>query len=102
MGSTASVPPPETAALPASPARARIVIASGHAEPIAPKEVTISLAKPDAGIEPLERRALKAARSHWEVDGLVLPLAGIWQVRLGILVSDFETADLDGTITVKP
>jgi copper transport protein len=82
--------------------RARIAIASGRAEPLDPKEVTLILAKPDAGIEALERPARKAGRYGWQVDGLVLPLPGPWQVKVEILVNDFETSRLEGSITVKP
>lgn len=81
--------------------QARIMIASGQAGLVDPKEVTLILAKPDAGIEPLARQARKGGRNAWEVDGLVLPVAGTWQVKVGILVNDFEKADLEGTVTLR-
>ena len=81
--------------------RARIVLASGRAAPVDPKEVTLVLSKPDAGIGPLERQARRAERG-WEVDGLVLPLAGPWQVKVEILVNDFEKASLEGSVTLRP
>jgi len=80
---------------------AKMVIASGRAEPIAPKEVTLVLSKPDAGIEPLERRARNVGRDGWQVDGLVLPQAGSWQVRIDILIDDFEKATLEGSVTTR-
>jgi copper transport protein len=82
--------------------RARIVVASGRAEPIHPKEVTLVLAKPDAGIEAITRLARQEGHQGWQVDGLVLPQAGTWQVRLGILVDDFEKASLEGSIGIRP
>ena len=81
--------------------RARIVVASGRAAPVDPKEVTLVLSKTDAGIGPVERQARRAERS-WEVDGLVLPLAGPWQVKVEILVNDFEKASLEGNVTLRP
>ena len=42
--------------------RARIVIASGRAEPIDAKEVTLILSKPDAGIEAITRQAVRSER----------------------------------------
>jgi copper transport protein len=81
--------------------RARIVIASGRAVPVDPKEVTLVLSKLDAGIGPLERQAQRAERG-WEVDGLVLPLAGPWQVKVEVLVNDFEKASLEGSVTLRP
>jgi copper transport protein len=86
----------------AGPMRGRIVIASGSAEPIDAKEVTISLSRPDDGIEALIRKARKSGRNAWEVENLTLPLAGAWQAKVSILVDDFAKADLEGTISVMP
>lgn len=83
-------------------ARARIVVASGRAEPVDPKEVTLVLSKPDAGIEPIERRARKADRGGWEADGLTLPVAGPWRLKVEILINDFEKTSLEGSITIRP
>jgi len=80
---------------------ARIVLASGRAAPVDPKEVTLVLSKPDAGIGPIERQARRAERG-WEVEGLVLPLAGPWQVKVEILVNDFEKASLEGSVALRP
>jgi copper transport protein len=82
--------------------RARIVVASGRAEPISPKEVTIVLARPEAGIEAITRPARQDGRQGWLVDGLVVPQAGAWQVTVVILVDDFEKASLEGSIMVGP
>ncbi|WP_262268341.1 copper resistance CopC/CopD family protein [Microvirga yunnanensis] len=86
----------------ASATRARIVVASGRAEPVRPKEVTLILAKPDVGIEPIARQAQNMGRDGWQVDGLVLPMAGPWQIRVEILINDFEKASLAGTLTIRP
>lgn len=86
----------------AGASRARIVVASGRAEPISPKEVTLTLSKPDAGIEAIMRPAREDGRQGWLVDGLVLPQAGTWQVKVDILVDDFEKASLEGSIGIAP
>lgn len=80
--------------------RAKIIITSGRAEPIVPKEVALILIKPDAGIEAITRHAHKAEPNGWEVDTLVLPLAGAWQVKVEILIDDFEKVRLEGSIMV--
>ncbi|WP_201862974.1 copper resistance CopC/CopD family protein [Microvirga soli] len=84
------------------PTRARIVVATGQAEPIDAKEVTLRLARPDAGIEPIVRKARKVGSCAWEVDSLVLPLAGAWKATVDVLVDDFEKVSLGGSLTVKP
>lgn len=67
-----------------------------------PKEISLVLAKPDSGIEPIEHPAVKAGRNEWSVDGLVLPLSGTWQVKVEVLVDDFEKASLEGLVTIRP
>jgi copper transport protein len=83
--------------------RATVMISSIDAMPLDdPKDVTLILSKPDAGIEPFERHAAKTDQNNWVADGLALPLAGPWQVKVAILVSDFEKADLEGSLSLKP
>jgi copper transport protein len=84
------------------PTRARIVVATGRAEAIDAKEVTLRLARPDAGIEPILRKARKAGPGAWEVDSVVLPLAGTWKATVDVLIDDFEKVSLEGTLTVNP
>lgn len=82
--------------------RATIVVASQHGGTMDPKEISLVLAKPDSGIEPIEHPAVKAGRNEWSVDGLVLPLSGTWQVKVEVLVDDFEKASLEGLVTIRP
>lgn len=70
--------------------------------PITPKEVTFVLANPQAGIEPMRRKAALQADGIWRAADVVLPLAGQWDVRVDILVSDFELVRLQGTVAIAP
>ena len=63
--------------------------------PLAAKEVTLVLVKPDAGIEPLRIPAVHVADSSWRVELLRLPVAGRWRVRVEILVDDFNKVSID-------
>lgn len=69
--------------------------------PMEAKEVTLVLSKADAGLEPL-RRAATRVDGVWRIEGMQIPLAGVWQVRVDILISDFEIAKLSGEIELKP
>ncbi|WP_117195173.1 copper resistance CopC/CopD family protein [Rhizobium terrae] len=66
-----------------------------------PQEVTVVLSKPDAGIEPIRRRAGKGPEG-WAVPDIVLPLPGRWAIRLDVIVSDFEITRLEGEIEIAP
>lgn len=77
-----------------------IRLSSASGRPMAAREVRVSLANPAAGIEPLQRQATRLEDGRWRVDGLTLPVGGVWTVRLDILVSDFESLPLEGTLMV--
>jgi len=82
-------------------ARASIVLMNGEMAPLDAQEVTLVLSNPDAGIEPIRRRAEKPGDGIWRVDDLTLPVAGKWQARIDILVSDFELVKLENTIQIR-
>jgi copper transport protein len=84
------------------PATASLSLMTGDFGTLDPKEVTVTLAKPDAGIEPMQRRAARTPDGTWRVEGLVLPVPGRWQVRVDVLVSDFEKATLEDTVEIHP
>ncbi len=69
--------------------------------PMEAKEVTLVLSKADAGLEPL-RRAATRVDGVWRIDDVQIPLAGVWQIRVDVLISDFEIAKLSGEVLLKP
>jgi copper transport protein len=85
----------------ASGRRIGVSILDGQFAPLPAKEVTLFFAKPDAGIEPLRMPATQIEGASWRVDDVQLPLAGIWQVRVEILVSDFEKITLEDAVELR-
>jgi copper transport protein len=77
-------------------------VMTGDFEPLDAKEITFVFSNPGAGIEPFRRKAEKSGGGTWQVDGVVLPLPGDWNVRVDVLISDFEMAKLEGRITIRP
>jgi copper transport protein len=57
---------------------------------VKPLEVTIGLAMPSAGIEPLRRRAKPVEDGAWRVELMPVPVAGTWQVEIDALITDFD------------
>ncbi|WP_088342973.1 MULTISPECIES: copper resistance CopC/CopD family protein [Rhodomicrobium] len=80
---------------------ASIFLMTGDFGPLAARELTLVLANPTAGIEPIRRPATRPGDGTWAVDGLTIPQAGRWQVELEILVTDFELLKLDGEIDIR-
>ena len=85
----------------AGPITVEVALATADFGALPAKEVRVTFANPAAGIEPIRRPATET-EGVWRIDGLTLPVAGVWTVRLDVLVSDFETLRLDGTVTLAP
>lgn len=85
----------------AGPVTVTIVLRSPDFGAFAAKEVTVTFANPDAGIEPIRRLAVNGGEGSWMIDGLALPVAGTWQVRVAVLVTDFDLVNLDGDVTLR-
>jgi copper transport protein len=86
----------------AGPVRASMTLMAGDFGPLDPTEVTLTLAKPSAGIEPIERPARRGADGSWQIDSLIVPQPGRWQVRIDALITDFDKAILEGEVDIKP
>jgi copper transport protein len=92
--------------------QASVLVLDGAFQPLAAKEVTLVLANPAAGIEPIRINATRtdasggattatgAATSTWRIDDLRVPVAGRWNLRVEILISDFEKRIIEDTVTL--
>jgi copper transport protein len=49
----------------------------------------------------MRRKAELQADGSWRAAGVVIPLAGRWQVRVDVLISDFELVRLQGEIGIR-
>lgn len=67
---------------------------------LAPREVTVILAQPGHGIEPLRITARPGADGLWHTDPFTLPRPGEWEVTLRLLISDFESVTLRDTLRI--
>jgi copper transport protein len=82
------------------PVTVSIDLMANDLTPLQAKEVTLVLANPDAGIEPIRRAATDTGDGAWQIDGLIVPIAGRWSVRLDVLISDFEQVRLESTFEI--
>jgi copper transport protein len=79
---------------------ASVVLQSGEFGPLAAKEVTLELANPALGIEPIQRPARRTGDGPWQTDSFAIPASGRWQVRIEVLVTDFDKLTLEGTLDI--
>ena len=76
-----------------------VTVLDGQFGPLLAKEVTLVLAKPEAGIEPLRLPAAHVENTNWRI--VHLPILGDWQVRVEILISDFEKVTLEDKVEFR-
>jgi copper transport protein len=84
-----------------APRTVTLAISDGNFGPLAAKEVTLVLAKPDAGIEPLRFPAIHGAEATWRVEGVSIPVKGRWRVGVEILIDDFEKISMDEEVELS-
>jgi copper transport protein len=77
-----------------------VVLVSAEGVPLEPKEVTLALSSPSTGIEPVERAMHRVSLGRWRTDDQIIPVPGLWQVRIDILVTDFEKLTLEDALEI--
>ena len=85
----------------AGPVQLTLSLSNLSEQPLSAKEVSIDLSNPDAGIEPITKTAVLAADGSWHVDGLTLPVAGTWHITVNALITDFNEANLEGSLVIR-
>jgi copper transport protein len=84
------------------PVTTDIVVMGPNMSALKSQGVTVEFSNTAAGIEPIERQATLQTDGSWRIDELILPVAGIWQIEVDVLVSDFKQIDLTGQIDIRP
>jgi copper transport protein len=63
--------------------------------PFDSKEVTVALTPADGSLEPQELKAKAEGGGIYQLDAIFVPKPGLWHLRVGALVTDFERTDLE-------
>jgi len=75
-----------------------IDVTDDELKPVAAKQVDLVIWNPSAGIEPIRRNATFEGGATWRIVGLQIPLAGVWRMRVEILISDFDKVMLEDNV----
>ena len=70
-------------------------------KPLTPQQVTIEISRPAAGIEAITHPMATTAPGLYRWEGAQMPLAGEWNLRLLVLISDFEEIRFDTRIPIR-
>ena len=63
--------------------------------------MSVRLVRRAGSLEPLERRAVREDPGLYRVEGLVLPLPGLWTIRIEALITDFDKVALTAELPVE-
>jgi copper transport protein len=78
---------------------AHALVLDGAFQPLAVKEVTLVLANPAAGLEPMRRAGVPSGvDDNWRFDDVRIPVAGRWNVTVEILIDDFEKVTVSDVV----
>jgi copper transport protein len=81
--------------------RVDITLLTGDFGALDAQEVQLALEDPVRRIEPISRPAAKGSDAIWRVEGFPVPHGGSWNVRVDILVNDFEKITLEDAIALR-
>jgi copper transport protein len=79
-----------------------IVLMSGDFGPLDAKEVQLVLSHENAGIEAIRRPVEMGADGIWRLQAVPVPVPGRWNVRLDVLIGDFEKILLEEAVDFRP
>jgi copper transport protein len=91
----------ELSAAPPGAVSVNLFLADARMDPLDPLEVRLVLTDPTAGIGPLTVQANRHGPGLWVSAPVTLPSPGPWEVRLLLLVSDFEQLTLTGELELQ-
>lgn len=83
------------------PGELQITLTDPAGQPLAAQEVDVVFSNPAAGLEPLSFPAERVSEGLWHVQNLQLPYQPDWQVRIDVLISDFDRVRLETTVRMK-
>jgi copper transport protein len=90
-----------------APARAgritvSMIVMTGNFEPLDAKAVTVTVANPLAGVEPIARSAYRPGDGSWRIEALTLPVPGLWSARVDVLMPDDTIVTLEDQLEIRP
>lgn len=84
----------------AGPVEIIVQLETPDERPLTALGLSVSLANPDIGIEPVIAQAQRMDDGRWRVH-LTPTVPGRWMLGLGILISDFDKVDIEAPVLIK-
>ncbi|QEA12649.1 copper resistance protein CopC [Comamonas flocculans] len=76
-------------------------IDDGASDALAAQAVQFTLSNPAAGIASLRADAQPLSDGRWRAPAVLVPVAGLWDVRVDILLDEFTQLSLQGSVRIQ-
>ena len=86
---------------PPGKANARVVVMGPDFGSLEPRSVSLRLMNPDAGVEPIKYPLAKSPEGGWQADVLSVSDPRGWKVDVEVLIDDFTSAHLEGSLLTQ-
>ena len=83
------------------PAILTVSLYKPDSSPLKAQEVEVIFSNPQAGVESITFPAKPTLRDQWEVNNIELPRLTSWDIRIQVLISDFERIHLASTLDLR-
>jgi copper transport protein len=82
------------------PVTVSINVMDVQSRPLDVKGVDIVLLDPENRIEPIRQKARRLTSATWRIEEMPIPMAGIWLVRINLLITDFDKVTVRTTLNI--
>lgn len=79
-----------------------VSLTKGEFYPLDPRELTLRMSSADGAIAPFKIPLRRKSKGFWSAEHVQAPCDCEWNLRLQVLVSEFDMVDLDGKIRLLP
>ncbi len=76
--------------------RVHIDLLTGDFTPMIPRELTLSLGPADRSIEARAYPARPVGDGGYDIEGVFVPISGVWTIEVSALIDDFTKSELSG------
>jgi len=83
------------------PVTVSISVMDVESRPLEVKGVDVVLLDPENRIEPIRQKARRLTSATWRIDEMLIPTAGIWLVRINLLITDFDKVTVRTTLNIS-
>ena len=80
--------------------KVEVSVTTGDFDPLDPQELTLTMASTEGGVAPFKVPVQRRSVGFWTIDSIPLPKRADWNVKIDLLVSDFDVVRLEDHVNL--